>query len=134
MVQRVDEQAFLAKAEENLASATSEFANGRYNACANRCYYACFQAAIAALSHAGIRPSGAGGWGHAFVQAQFAGQLITRRRLYSGRFRDVLPRLQNVRNRADYEPALVSEAQASRALARAREFVAAILQQGDDAR
>jgi hypothetical protein len=29
---------FLAKAEESLAGADSEFANGRYNNCANRCY------------------------------------------------------------------------------------------------
>lgn len=132
MFSSVDEQAFLVKAEENLASATSEFANGRYNACANRCYYACFQAAIAALLRIGIRPSDGGGWGHAFVQAQFAGQLIARRRLYSGQFRDVLTRLQAVRNRADYEPAPVSEPQARRALARAREFVAAIQGQGDN--
>ena len=40
---------YLAKAEESLRTAESEFANGRYNSCANRCYYACFQAAIAAL-------------------------------------------------------------------------------------
>ena len=37
------------KAQESLAGAESEFANGRYNNCANRCYYACFQTAIAAL-------------------------------------------------------------------------------------
>ena len=40
---------FLAKAQESLAGAESEFAAGRYNNCANRCYYACFQAAIHAL-------------------------------------------------------------------------------------
>jgi len=43
-------QVFLAKAEESLAGAESEFVNGRYNNCANRCYYASFQAAIAARS------------------------------------------------------------------------------------
>jgi hypothetical protein len=32
----------LLKAEESLAAAASELANGRYNSCANRCYYACF--------------------------------------------------------------------------------------------
>jgi uncharacterized protein (UPF0332 family) len=40
---------YLAKASESLLTAESEFVNGRYNSCANRCYYACFQAAIAAL-------------------------------------------------------------------------------------
>ena len=49
---------YLAKATESLQTAESEFANGRYNSCANRCYYACFQAAIAALLREGIRPRG----------------------------------------------------------------------------
>jgi uncharacterized protein (UPF0332 family) len=40
---------YLAKASESLLTAESELVNGRYNSCANRCYYACFQAAIAAL-------------------------------------------------------------------------------------
>lgn len=85
MMSDIEIQAFLTKAEENLASATSEFVNGRYNACANRCYYACFQAAIAALMQAGIRPprGAQGAWGHAFVQAQFAGELVNRRKLYA---------------------------------------------------
>ena len=64
---------YLAKADENLRTAESEFANGRYNSCANRCYYACFQAAIAALLREGIRPHGQ--WSHAFVQAQLVGVL-----------------------------------------------------------
>lgn len=45
---------FLEKALESLIGAESEFINGRYNNCANRCYYACFQAAIAALIDAGL--------------------------------------------------------------------------------
>jgi hypothetical protein len=45
---------YLAKAAESLLSAESEYVNGRYNSCANRCYYACFQAAIAALLQEGI--------------------------------------------------------------------------------
>ena len=65
---------YLAKAEESLRTAESEFANGRYNSCANRCYYACFQAAIAALLAEGIRARGQ--WSHEFVQGQFVGVLI----------------------------------------------------------
>jgi uncharacterized protein (UPF0332 family) len=65
---------YVAKAEESLRTAESEFANGRYNSCANRCYYACFQAAIAALLAEGIRARGQ--WSHAFVQGQFVGVLI----------------------------------------------------------
>jgi uncharacterized protein (UPF0332 family) len=46
----VDEgAAFLAKAQESLASAEADFAAGRLNRCANRSHYACFQAAVAAL-------------------------------------------------------------------------------------
>ena len=54
----VEGLAYLEKAIESLAGAESEHANKRYNNCANRCYYAMFQAAIAALIAAGIRPTG----------------------------------------------------------------------------
>ena len=37
---------YLRKAEESLEGANSEFVNGRYNNAVNRCYYACFQAAV----------------------------------------------------------------------------------------
>lgn len=73
--------AFLEKARESLAGAESEYVNERYNNCANRCYYACFQAAIHALQQARIRPGG-GQWGHDFVQGQFIGLLINRRKGY----------------------------------------------------
>jgi hypothetical protein len=36
---------YLAKVEESLRGAESEFAQGLYNNAANRCYDACFQAA-----------------------------------------------------------------------------------------
>lgn len=69
--------AFVEKAAESLAGAVSEFGNGRYNNCANRTYYAAFQAAIAALDLAGVPAAqGPSGWNHGFVQAQFAGVLI----------------------------------------------------------
>ena len=48
---------FLAKARESLASAESEFLNSRFNNCTNRCYYACLQAARAALEKAGLKPT-----------------------------------------------------------------------------
>ncbi|MGH2583502.1 MAG: HEPN domain-containing protein [Dehalococcoidia bacterium] len=132
MTSDIEIQAFLAKAEENVASAVSEFVNGRYNACANRCYYACFQAAVAALLHRGIRPRGRGaGWGHGFVQAQFAGVLIGRRKVYGATLRDTLPRLLELRERADYEATQVSQTQANRALSRAQDFVSAVVREGE---
>jgi uncharacterized protein (UPF0332 family) len=94
-------QTFWAKALENIDSAGSELTNRRYNASANRAYYAVFHAAMVALLREGIKPPGAQ-WGHAFVQAQFAGQLVTRRKAYPAALRDTLPRLEELRERADY--------------------------------
>jgi uncharacterized protein (UPF0332 family) len=132
MTTDIEIEAWRAKARENLASAASELANGRYNACANRAYYACFQAAIAALLAAGIRPP-RGEWGHDFVQAQVAGQLIARRKAYPSALRDVLPRAFIVRQTADYKTERVSEVQATRTLRRAAEFVRTMTMGGGDA-
>jgi uncharacterized protein (UPF0332 family) len=119
---------YLAKATESLLTAESEFVNGRYNSCANRCYYACFQAAIAALLREGIRP--AGQWSHAFVQAQLVGVLINQRKRYDPELRRVLSDNQSLRDQADYRPELVTATQAGRALRRTRLFVAAVRQRG----
>jgi len=86
--------------------------------CANRCYYACFQAAIAALLAEGIRARGQ--WSHEFVQGQFVGVLINQRHLYETQLRRVLADNQTVREKADYRPELVNATQASRALRRTR--------------
>jgi uncharacterized protein (UPF0332 family) len=128
-----DRLTFLAKAEESLAGAESERANGRFNNCANRCYYACFQAATAALLHEGMRPGGRGvGWSHAAIQAQFAGELIGRRKVYPAALRETLTRAYLLRQTADYAPDEVSGTHADRALRRAREFVAAVQARGGE--
>lgn len=49
---------YLTKAEESLRGAEREFARSRYNHAANRCYDACFQAAVAALHYVGMAPRG----------------------------------------------------------------------------
>ena len=135
MTSDVQIQAFLTKAEQSLAGAASEFTNGRYDNSVNRCYYACFQAAIAALLHAGIRPTDPrAGWAHAFVQAQFHGQLLNRRKLYPAELRNALVRLLALRRTADYEPDQVTATEAARALRRAREFVATIRGGGGERR
>jgi uncharacterized protein (UPF0332 family) len=126
MTAETEREAFPAKATESLASARSEFANGRYNSCANRCYFACFQAAVGALIRADLRQSGTQ-FSHAFVQAQFAGQLVSRRKEYPAHLRDVLLQLFIVRQTADYLLVPVSRTRASRALDRATEFVAAVI-------
>jgi uncharacterized protein (UPF0332 family) len=118
---------FLEKASESLAGAESELANDRYNNCANRTYYACFQAAIVALTRAGVTPRGASGeWSHAFVPAQFDGELINRRKLYPPELRGTLNRTYKLRSKADYEAGVVSQTEASRALRRAQAVIAAV--------
>jgi len=126
-----DRLTFLVKAEESLATAESEFVNRRYNSCVNRCYYAAFQSAVAALLEVGVRaPGTAGRWSHAYVQAQFAA-LITRRKAYSATHRDTLLRLSALREMADYTTDQVSQTQAARALRRAQAFVSAVQARGE---
>jgi len=118
---------YLIKALESLQGAESEFVNGRFDNAANRAYYACFQGAIAALQHEGIKPRRAdGGWSHAFVQSAFAGQLIKRRKRYPAALKTTLPENEDLRRRADYTLEMVSKKGAKRALDRARRFVGSV--------
>jgi len=127
-----DEQIFLAKAQEALAGAESELANRRYNNVANRCYYASFHAALAAVERAGLSSANPqGSWSHEAVQAAFAGQLIQRRKVYPSELRATLARNQILRNTADYERHWVTEVQARRAVRRTQTFVAAIQTGGE---
>jgi uncharacterized protein (UPF0332 family) len=123
---------FLDKAEESFAGAESEFVNARYNNCANRCYYAVFQAAIYALAKAGITPTGRDAeWGHEFVRSHFIGQLINRRKLYPTALRPVLEQNRALRQTADYKRDQVTEIRAARAIRRTEEFLAAIRRGGE---
>ena len=119
---------YSAKATESLLTAESEYVNGRYNSCANRCYYSCFQAAIVALLREGIRPRGQ--WRHEFVQAQFVGVLINQRKRYDSDLRRVLADNQILRDQADYRAELVTPTQAGRALRRSRMLINAVQQRG----
>jgi uncharacterized protein (UPF0332 family) len=126
----IDERYF-EKTVRSLAGAESEFVGRRYENCANRCYYACFQAAIAALIRADVRPqSGSEQWAHTFVQSQFVGVLINRRKLYPSGLRDVVAQNQSLRQTADYDPDPVTEIEAARRLRRSRTFVEAIRRAG----
>ncbi len=113
---------YTAKSTESLLTAESERVNDRFNSCANRCYYCCFQATIAALLRDGIRATG-GRWRHDFVEAQFVGQLINRRKRYNADLRGVLDTNRELREKADYRRDLVKQTQAHRALNRSRAFV-----------
>ncbi len=122
---------FLAKAEECLSAATHDYDGGRYNSCANRCCYACFQGAIAALIFAGVTPIGQRKqWGHEFVQSEFVKRLINQRKLFAGAFRDYLQANFRLRQVADYTADDVTEIQARRALRRSAAFLAVVRELG----
>lgn len=123
---------FAAKAQESLEGAASELANRRFNNCANRCYYACFQAAVTALLREDLPSPREHQWTHAFVQSQFAGTLIHRRKRYPSSLRDTLTHNLMLRQQADYEDQYVTEVQAQRALRRTRDFLETIRTQGGE--
>jgi uncharacterized protein (UPF0332 family) len=130
MADRREVQAYIDKAIESLGGAESELANRRFNNCANRCYYACFQGAVGALLAADITVRSPGGyWRHDQIQAQFIGQLINRKRLYPTSLRRTLNENMLLRHIADYDIDTVSEIQAHRAVRRSRDFVDAIVKE-----
>ena len=98
-------EAFLAKAEESLASAEDDHAKDRFNSCARNTYYAAFQAAVAALLLERIQPRGR--WEHEFVHSQFAGILVYRRKLFGTAFRTLLIDAFERRADADYTEKLL---------------------------
>jgi uncharacterized protein (UPF0332 family) len=117
----------LTKARECLDGAESEYVARRFYNVANRCYYAAFQAAIAALMHADIRPQTRdGSWGHDFVQAQSWGVLVPRRKAYPQAAAEPLVPLMKLRHLSDYSLQPTTEIQAARVLRQARLFLATI--------
>jgi uncharacterized protein (UPF0332 family) len=118
---------YLGKAYHCLAGAELALAHGQYNNAVNRAYYAAFQAAIARLIAAGVRPATPRYWGHEFVLREFCG-------LHPLRLDDpleacgpaALKALQDARLKADYDVELIGEATAHRAVALARAFVGAV--------
>ncbi len=118
-------QEFLTKAQENLAVAEYTLSQKHYNASTNRAYYAAFQAAIAALAHAGIKhPQNP----HSWVQAQFSGVLVARRKLYPANLASFLLPIQMHRDKADYETSFVSKGIAEHQVRQAKEFVFTIVE------
>jgi len=68
------------------------------------------------------------------VQALFAEQLVSRRKIYRSDVAETLGRLAIPRGNADYGAEPVGLDQAGRALRRAREFVAAVRRQQETRR
>lgn len=116
---------YLQKSRQSLDGATSEYFARRFDNCANRCYYAAFHAAVAALIREGMYPTGKS-WPHTFVQAQFSGVLVGRRKRIDSAHADTISRLLDLRHIADYRDDPVSETQAARAVRRATALVEAV--------
>jgi uncharacterized protein (UPF0332 family) len=114
---------FFQKAKENLKAAQVLFDQKLYNASVTRSYYSAFQIAIAALAKYGITSDKIE---HSRVQANFNGELIHKRKIFSGHFKSYLPDLQAVRNRADYKTELLSQKTALRQLTKTKEFVTSV--------
>jgi uncharacterized protein (UPF0332 family) len=110
---------YLRKAHENLRSAENAFNDGAYNACANRAYYAAYQAAIAVLLAKGFTPK----TDHQIVQAMFSSELVNKRKVFASHLKGYLPILQRRRNTADYEPVEITKKDAAAQVKQAREFV-----------
>ena len=111
---------FFDKANANLTVAQMCFDSGFYDACANRAYYAAFQAAIAALADRGIIRDKAD---HKKVQADFSEKLIKRQKIYPSRVKSYLMDMQGVRNQADYNPVSVSKNLAFQQIRKAGEMI-----------
>jgi uncharacterized protein (UPF0332 family) len=116
------EQPFLERAKENISAAEELFASQRYNASANRSYYAAFHAAIAALFHYGYEPE----IDHKPVQSSFVRLLIHQRKVFPSSLKTDLLDLQNVRGEADYRSG-IGKKRAAAQLKQAQIFVSTIL-------
>lgn len=114
---------FLARAQENLADAEAAFEAGRYNAAANRAYYAAFHAAIAVLIHFGQMPN----IDHAPVRAGFSKYLINEKKIFPANMTNMLKLIMEVRSEADYAEVGVSRKTAQGQLKMAKQFVETVL-------
>lgn len=117
---------FLIKAKENVKAAEVLFENQLYNASANRAYYAVFQAAMAALANVGIEVVS---MSHEAIQANFAVELVQRRKIYPSHLKSYLMDLQAVRDDADLKLRFVSKKIATRQLRKAKVFVEEVEQE-----
>ena len=113
----------LAKATATLKGAELELANALYNNVLNRAYYACYQAAVAALVAEGVKAEPENYWPHDLVQAKFAALLIDDLHTYPPSMRATLKAVFDERLKADYEPVLIDAETAGEAVRRAQAFV-----------
>jgi uncharacterized protein (UPF0332 family) len=119
----MDAQSYYEKALRGIETAEELCRGGKFEASANRAYYACFHAAIALLARHGISNTQNP---HEWVQAQFSAECIHRRKLVAREFTSYLSDIQKLRNIADYTTALIGKKQAHQQLKQAQSFITAI--------
>jgi uncharacterized protein (UPF0332 family) len=116
-------QDYLSKSAVSLQAAERDFANGAFDPCAGRAYFAVFQAALAALLAFTEFKKQDKSWNHYSVASEFAGRLIHRHKVFPRALAGELEDLRAYRHRADYESRSVTQRQAGQSLRRARRFV-----------
>ncbi|TAE33096.1 MAG: HEPN domain-containing protein [Candidatus Kapaibacterium sp.] len=110
---------FYEKAKRGIDDAEMLFNAERYEAAANRAYYACFHAAIALLKRFGIEhPKHPHDW----IQAQFSAEIIHRRKIFPKALASSLPNIQTVRHLADYREESISKSIVAKQLKEAKVF------------
>jgi uncharacterized protein (UPF0332 family) len=113
---------FIEKALESLKAAGLLYDSECHNSCVSRCYYAMFQIAIAALLNEGIKlPEGS--LKHEWVQSQFSGLLVWRRKIYSDEYANYLHSALSIRIDADYKHEKVSKNKTQDLLKKTKKFV-----------
>jgi len=117
-------QVYLAKARNTLGTAQQAYAQGDYDSCVSRAYFAVFQGEIAALiRHTEFRQER---WGHDRVQEEFNRRLIRSRKLFPVALQSIHNDLIGQRHIADYTARFISARTAERCLRKAAEMVTTI--------
>ena len=121
----MDWQVYLAKARQSLQTAQYAYAQGDYDSCASRAYFAVFQGEIAALIK--LTAFRQDRWGHDRVQEEFNRRLIRTRKLLPAALRSIHNDLIGRRHIADYTDQHLSARIAEHCLRQAAEMLTAIL-------
>jgi uncharacterized protein (UPF0332 family) len=116
-------ESFILRAKENLADAEAASEAGRYNASANRAYYAAFHTAIAALIHFGYPPN----IDHTPVRAGFSRYLINEKKIFPASMTNILNQIMEARSEADYAKIGISRKTAQGQFKMAKQFVETVL-------
>ena len=117
----MDWQVYLTKAKNNLHTAQSAYAQGDFDSCTSRAYFAVFHAEIAALIK--LTAFRQDRWGHDRVQEEFNRQLVRSRKVFPASLQSIHNDLIGRRHIADYTAQHVSVRIAERCLRRAAEMV-----------